>query len=293
MSKVSNKCNDVTSSPKPSNRNNQTLTMDIGEVRVAEDKDFEQLKKLIDLEDGWKLEYRKRMTQVWTKSTQQTNLKIIKLKTEFTNVSPALLFDVLLDPDYRKMWDTHVVESYDIGCLNPNNDLGYYAVKCPSPLKNRDFVLLRSWLATRNEHMLINHSVYHDSVPPKKGFVRGISLLTGFVIRPTKNGGSELNYVTQCDPKGNLPIWMVNKLTQIFAPKMVKRLHKACIGYDSWKRKNNPNVKPWINPEQMILPRIDLTHCIRNELQRSTESLDESNLVEGCEKEDFSDDDES
>lgn len=263
--------------------------MEIGEVRIAEDRDFEKLKNLIDVQDGWKLEYKKDPTLVWTKTTELTNIKIIKLKTVFSDISPPLLFDVLLDPEYRKTWDTHVVESYDVGCLNPNNDLGYYAVRCPSPLKNRDFVLLRSWLQTVNEYLLINHSVYHDSLPPKKGFIRGISLLTGFVIRAQKDQGkgSELNYVTQCDPRGSLPIWMVNKLTQIFAPKMVKRLHKACLRYDTWKKKNNPHIKPWINPEQMSLPRLELSQCIRNELQRSTESLDEVCMEENSSKDDF------
>ena len=32
-----------------------------------------------------------------------------------------------------------------------------------------------------------------------------------------------------------LPIWVTNKLSTILAPKMVKRLHKACLNYPKWK----------------------------------------------------------
>lgn len=37
---------------------------------------------------------------------------------------------------------------------------------------------------------------------------------------------------------------------------MVKRLHKASVGYLSWKLLNNPNYKPWHYPEQIMAPRI-------------------------------------
>lgn len=37
---------------------------------------------------------------------------------------------------------------------------------------------------------------------------------------------------------------------------MVKKLHKAALGYLDWKVQNNPNYKPWHFPEQITAPRI-------------------------------------
>ncbi len=113
-----------------------------------------------------------------------------------------LLFDLLMDGEYRSLWDTAMVESYTLGFLNPNNDVGYYAseyfrrsgkvlyskpnnglvdiVSCPPPIQNRDFVLQRSWLATPKKISILNHSITHKDLPPKKYFVRGISYITGF-----------------------------------------------------------------------------------------------------------------
>lgn len=255
--------------------------MEVGEVRIADDRDFDRLRRLCDKHDGWKIEYSKRQTTVWTRPTDQSAFKMIKLHTAYKDVTASLLFDVVMDPGYRKRWDVYMLESYDIGCLNPNNDVGYYAVRSPPPLRNRDFVLQRSWLETKKEIMVLNHSVYHETVPPRKGFVRATSYLTGFVIRPSSDGGGcHFTYVTQCDPKGALPAWFVNKLTQIFAPKMTKRLATACRGYASWKTSHNPAHKPWLYPEQIALPRIDLARCCRAQDASDDPDLDESSVAE-------------
>ena len=42
--------------------------MEVGEVRVAEDKDFELLKVYLNRNDGWKLEYDKNAIAVWTRT---------------------------------------------------------------------------------------------------------------------------------------------------------------------------------------------------------------------------------
>lgn len=248
--------------------------MEVGEVRIAEDRDFERLKNLIDSNDGWATDYNKSTIKVWSKATSQTAFKIVKVQAYFKDVKASVLFDVLLDPTYRKAWDNYMIESYDIGHLNPNNDIGYYAAQSPTPLRNRDFVLQRSWLDTGKECYILNHSVFHEKLPPKNGYIRAVSYLTGFVIRSTEFG-CEMGYASQCDPKGSLPPWLVNKCTQIFAPKMVKRLYKACLGYEEWKLKHNPNEKPWIHPEQITTPKIHLSQFLKEDVHNSSDSLDD------------------
>ena len=59
--------------------------------------------------------------------------------------------------------------------------------------------------------------------------------------------------------------------------------------YEKWKSNNNPDFKPWSNPEQISCPKIDWSDIKEfnlNEIPR----LDESNLNENeCEEKDEED----
>ena len=61
---------------------------------------------------------------------------------------------------------------------------------------------------------------------------------------------------------------------------------KACIKYDKWKSQNEPNYKPWINPELYRTPRLDWNDineidllAINNKIQDSNE-INESEIKE-------------
>lgn len=43
------------------------------------------------------------------------------------DASADAMYDVLHDIEYRKKWDTNVIETFDIGKLTVNADVGYYS----------------------------------------------------------------------------------------------------------------------------------------------------------------------
>ena len=53
--------------------------MDVGEVRVAEDKDFELLKIYLSRNDGWRLEYDKEDVAVWTRPSEGSDFNMIRV----------------------------------------------------------------------------------------------------------------------------------------------------------------------------------------------------------------------
>lgn len=51
----------------------------------------------------------------------------LQCRMECKDVPAETLYDVLHDIEYRKKWDTNVIETFDIGRLTVNSDVGYYA----------------------------------------------------------------------------------------------------------------------------------------------------------------------
>jgi hypothetical protein len=77
--------------------------------------------------------------------------------------------------------------------------------------------------------------------------------------------GCVLNYVTQCDPQGKLPPWLVNKVTHTLGPRMIKDLRKAALGYVGWKQSQSHFRKPWRFPEDITVPRVLISDCWESE----------------------------
>uniref|UniRef100_A0A672YYX5 START domain-containing protein 10 n=1 Tax=Sphaeramia orbicularis TaxID=375764 RepID=A0A672YYX5_9TELE len=262
-------------------------------VQIPDDSDFSSFKDQCLNADGWISRYNKGGGDgVILKNNTEVKMTLIHNKTPKgqINVTAETLYDVLHDTSYRKKWDTNMIDTYDIGRLTVNADVGYYSWKCPSPLKNRDFVTMRSWLPLGNDYLIINYSVKHPQHPPKKDYVRAVSLLTGYLIQSNGANCSTLYYLTQVDPRGSLPKWVVNRVSQFVAPKAMRKIYKASLKYPEWKRKHNPTLKPWMFPEQNTLPCINVADLT---VQRadSLENIDESGLSE--EKTTQSDDEET
>lgn len=253
-------------------------------MRVADDRDFRRFLKLAENTEGWQLKYNKNTAKVWVQLPKENSgngkSRMLKTLKYMEDVSAATCYDVLHDPQFRPEWDTTMLEGREVYMLNPNNDISYYAVKCPSPLKNRDFIMQRTWLETPTEYVIFNHSIYHKEYPPRKGLIRGESILTGYLIRPKTKTSCELTYVTQMDPKGTVPMWAVNKVAEYLAPSILKNLHKACQRYPAWKSVNNPHYKPWLYPEQMSLPRLNMSDILSKNTFSSEESLEDGDLKE-------------
>ncbi|CAF1234430.1 unnamed protein product [Adineta ricciae] len=233
--------------------------MKVGEVFLPDDEDYKYFKNECTNDDGWTVCYDKSSCRVATKKSTLSAFDVIRVQSEFKDISADLLYDVLHDGSYRAKWDSTMLESNDICIVSPNSDIGYYSVKSPPPFKNRDFVTQRVWLdyGRNQEKYILNHSVNHLREPPRKNFVRGISYLTGFLIIPKGSSSCTFYYMTQCDPGGSLPAWFVNKTSKVLVPKIIKKLAKACTKYDKWKSKNDPHLKPWLYPDQLTVPRLN------------------------------------
>jgi len=220
---------------------------DFGTIKIATNEDFDGFIKAGQTEENWNLCYQEGELKVWDQKSDASAVNIVKLYAVFPDLNPWVLYDVLHDPEYRAVWDENMIEGYNIEQLDANNDVGYYSAKAPATIANRDFVNQRSWrVQDDKEFVIMNHSVVHPKAPEKKGFVRANSIRTGYMVN-AKDAGCTLTYLTQTDPRGWIPTFLVNKVTKTFAPKIIDKLHNAAVKYTEWKNAHKPENKPWRN----------------------------------------------
>ncbi|XP_029027961.1 START domain-containing protein 10 [Betta splendens] len=255
-------------------------------VTIPDDRAFASFKAECLCEEGWSLTYNKGNITVWSQGLEEGR-SVHKMKCQMVckDVSADTMYDVLHDIEYRKKWDTNVIETFDIGKLTVNADVGYYSWKCPKPLRNRDVITLRSWLQIGKDYIIMNYSVKHAKYPPKKDMVRAVSLQTGYMIQSQGPNHCTLTYMAQVDPRGSLPKWVVNKSSHFLAPRAMKKISKACLKYSEWKQRHDPGFKPWLYPEQTTLPSIPLSDLSIQHAE-SLENIDESLVDETHERED-------
>lgn len=219
------------------------------DYKLATDEEFDAFRKNCDGEEDWKEAYHTDSTYVWTKKSDNSAINIVKVRTHFNDIEPEVLYDVLHDHEYRAVWDPNMIEGKVIVQLDPTNEIGYYSAKSPMGVSNRDFLNQRSWRArpAAGEWLIINHSVQHPDCPEKKGFVRAISILTGYYLKKLEGKqGTQLIYATQSDLRGWIPSMVANFVTKNFAPSLLDRLHEAAKKYVDWKKEHNPERKPWL-----------------------------------------------
>jgi hypothetical protein len=216
--------------------------------KLMTDADFDEFAAIFDNPtNDWQEVYNKKDVIVWKRETENSKFNAVKVQCIFPDIEADVLYDTLHDHYYRKEWDDNMIEGYVIEQLSPNNEVGYYSVKTPPPVTNRDFCNQRAWRARKKkgEFIIINHSVLHDQCPEKKGFIRAWSFRTGYMIRVRPEGGCYFYYYSHSDPKGWLPAWLINWLMTKMGPRLVEQLHNAGKKYPEWKKTHNPDWKPW------------------------------------------------
>jgi len=218
------------------------------EYHSATQQEYDDFIAFCDSNEGWNVAHQSSdgKIKVWDKTLPNSPINCVKLFAVFPDIDASTMYDVLHDPDYRKVWDENMIDGPCLEQIDECNDVGYYSAKSPVMLVSpRDFVNQRSWREKEDELLIMNHSVVLSSMPEKSNFVRANSIKTGYLVRVRKEGGCNVIYITQTDPRGSIPNWVTNKVTKHFAPTIIGKLEAAAHKYNDWKKDHNPDHKPW------------------------------------------------
>jgi len=79
-------------------------------------------------------------------------------------------------------------------------------------VSNRDFVFASRVIRIGNDFLLTARSIETELSPERSGIVRGSIDTSGFYLQQIAEGVTRVTYVVNVDPKGMLPLFLVNKL---------------------------------------------------------------------------------
>jgi len=114
-----------------------------------------------------------------------------------------------------KISDPMIQECIRLEEIQPGFLLCHAKAKMPPMISNRDFVWQEYdglYQESPRIGVSIVRSVIHEDTPPISGYVRGELSMSGYIIRELEGNRakSSVTYLVHGDPKGWLPVWVVN-----------------------------------------------------------------------------------
>jgi hypothetical protein len=184
---------------------------------------------------GWEEVYKENTINIFKKSLKDNPHIIIKTFAKIPNYTTMEVYKAISDVDIRKQWDT-IFSEFKIIHYDPEKDreILYMRIKSPSVfISDRDFVQQRKkWIDFPEKNSICLHfkSVEHPKMPENKKVVRGEIIISGYYIRSSIEDpeSSLLTIISQSDIKGNIPSWLVNKVSQKAPRDWVVNLIKGC-----------------------------------------------------------------
>lgn len=172
--------------------------------------------------------------KLWRCPVPNSHLYQYKAYGSYSDIPARAFFDVQVDLDYRKQWDSHVIKIEKVDeDKESGSELVYWATYFPlSFIYSRDYVYVRrSKVDLKNKMMILTaKSVQHPSYPVTGEYVRVAEYRSQMFIRPHKSFDENgFDYVMSYfdDPQLYVPYWAINKMTISSLPSFVATLHEA------------------------------------------------------------------
>ncbi|KAG7511857.1 stAR-related lipid transfer protein 7, mitochondrial [Solea senegalensis] len=186
-------------------------------------------------EDGWEGVMEKKDFKVWRRPIPNSHLYEYRVLGSYNDVTPRQFFNVQLDTEYRKNWDSLVIklEVVDRDCAS-GSEVVHWATHFPYPLYSRDYVYVRRYDVDvdNNLMVLVSRAVQHPRVPESQEFVRVHSYQSRMVIRPHKSfdeNGFDYLLVYSDDPQTVFPRYCVSWMVSSGMPEFLQKLHTAAL----------------------------------------------------------------
>ena len=144
------------------------------------------------------------------------------------DASPDAIVRVLDDNAGHVQWLPYLLESRRVEAIDDKERLEYNLFDAPWPASNRDFVFRVTAYpdAKSGDILFIMKSEPSPLLPEQDGIVRGILLESTFRLIKLAPGKTKIELLFQADPKGWIPLWIVNIVQRAWPYRVLKGLQK-------------------------------------------------------------------
>ncbi len=167
---------------------------------------------------------------VYISETETT--QIVKVKTQvLIEASLADIQKILDDVNGRVNWVPFLNESRILQKLSPTEKMEYSIFYGPWPASDRDFVY-RITLFKKNEHQVTYSMISEPSnlMPEQNEMVRAQLIESYYTLTALDNGKTNVELIFHADPKGWVPIWIVNIIQRVLPYMILKNLKELAEG---------------------------------------------------------------
>ncbi|XP_066495506.1 stAR-related lipid transfer protein 7, mitochondrial [Tiliqua scincoides] len=186
-------------------------------------------------EPNWELVMDKKHFKLWRRPIGGTQLYQYRVYGTYTDVTPRQFFNVQLDTEYRKKWDSLVIK---LEVIERDQDTGsevvHWVTHFPYPMYSRDYVYVRRYNVDPESNLmvLVSRAVEHPSVPEDPEFVRVRNYESQMVIRPHKSfdeNGFDYLLTYSDNPQTVFPRYCVSWMVSSGMPDFLEKLHTAAL----------------------------------------------------------------
>mmetsp|Transcript_10821 Transcript_10821/g.16113 ORF Transcript_10821/g.16113 Transcript_10821/m.16113 type:complete len:633 (+) Transcript_10821:70-1968(+) len=206
----------------------------------ALEKANNEILKAVRGEGGWKYHYNKLEVDVHFNEVKVPSGNVMKFTkgVGILPVSPVVATELALDFEFMNSWDKQFDVGHVIQDLTSEKQERFYTYQrfhAPWPVSKRDFCSVVGVYRDKGGRFRVTATSHHHTQAPKPtSTVRAELFYGGWVFEPLYEGEDIKTkidpntmpkppivpnkcrgyYVTAMDPKGTLPIWLVNKVAE-------------------------------------------------------------------------------
>jgi len=160
--------------------------------------------------------------------------------TGYLNINTDLCFEVYMDLDYRKSWDSYVKELYSTTA--DDQSVIYWNVNFPFPMSNRDYTYIREMKkfnedGDRRAYVVLARSHKLEALPPKSKVIRVDDYKQYLIGQRVDDTKTKLFMYYFDNPGGSIPTWLINWAAKKGVPNFLSDMQKACDKYAEYQKK--------------------------------------------------------